>query len=61
MVARTIIAFLLGMTLLALTLVVVESVWLVAAVGVLHITGSAVLGVMVVRRLRDEENEAPDS
>jgi hypothetical protein len=57
LVVRTIIAFFVGMTLLALTLVVVESVWVVALVGVAHITGSVVLGVLVVRQLSREEGE----
>jgi hypothetical protein len=58
MVIRTIIAFFVGMTLLALTLVVVESVWVVALVGFLHIAGSAVLGVLIVRHLGQEERDA---
>ncbi len=39
------------MTLLAFTLVVVESVWAVALVGIVHITASAVIGILIVRRL----------
>ena len=58
MVIRTIIAFFVGMTLLALTLVVVESVWVVALVGFVHITGSAVLGVLIIRHLSQEERDA---
>ena len=58
MVIRTIIAFFVGMTLLALTLIVVESVWVVALVGFLHITGSAVLGLLIIRHLGEEERDA---
>ncbi|CAA9479660.1 MAG: hypothetical protein AVDCRST_MAG45-79 [uncultured Solirubrobacterales bacterium] len=60
MVALTIIVFFVGMTLLAFTVIVVESVWLVALVGVVHITASVVLGVLIVRRLGDEERGTAD-
>lgn len=48
------------MTLLAFTLVVVESVWAVALVGIVHITASAVLGILIVRRLGEEESESAE-
>jgi len=57
-VAFTIIVFFVGITLLAFTLVVVESVWVVALVGIVHITASAVLGILIVRRLGEEESES---
>jgi uncharacterized membrane protein YdjX (TVP38/TMEM64 family) len=57
-VALTIIVFFVGMTLLAFTLIVVESVWVVALVGIVHITASAVLGIMIVRRLGEEDRRA---
>ena len=61
MVAFTIIVFFVGMTLLAFTLIVVESAWVVALVGVVHITASAVLGILIVRRLADEERKTAEA
>ena len=61
MVALTIIVFFVGMTLLAFTLIVIESAWVVALVGVVHITASAVLGIMIVRRLGDEERKTAEA
>jgi len=60
-VAFTIIAFFVGMTLLAFTVVVVETVWVVALVGVVHLTASVVLGIVIVRRLGDEERESSEA
>ncbi len=60
MAAFTIIVFFVGMTLLAFTLIVVESVWVVALVGIVHITASAVLGILIVRRLGEEESESAE-
>ncbi len=60
MVAFTIIVFFVGMTLLAFTLIVVESVWVVALVGIVHVTASAVLGIMIVRRLGEEASESAE-
>ena len=59
--ALTIIVFFVGMTLLAFTVIVVESVWLVALVGVVHIAASVVLGVLIVRRLGNEERESAEA
>jgi len=58
MVARTIILFFLGMTLLGLTVIVVETWWVVAIVGITHMTASVVLGTMVWRHLDREERDA---
>ena len=57
----TIIAFLLGMTVLAFTIIVVETWWVVATVGVIHIVGSGVLMALLVRQLSAEERDADAS
>ena len=60
MVAFTIAAFLTGMLLLAFLAVVSEKTWVVATVGGIHLVGSVVLGVLVVRQLGAEERDADD-
>lgn len=55
MLAPTIFASLLAIMLLAFVVVVVESWWVVAAVGAVHLVGATMLGVFVVRRLGEEE------
>ena len=54
----TIIAFLAGMTVLAFTVIVIETWWAVATVGLIHIVGCAVLMVLLIRQLSDEERRA---
>ncbi len=54
----TIIVFLFGMTALALTVIVIETWWVVATVGLIHIVGSGVLMVLLVRQLGDEQRRA---
>ena len=51
----TIIAFLLGMTVLAFTAIVIETWWVIAIVGIVHITASGVLMVLLIRQLSAEE------
>ena len=51
----TIIAFLVGMTVLAFTAIVIETWWVIAIVGLVHITASGVLMVLLVRQLSAEE------
>ncbi len=46
------------MTLLGLTVIVVDTWWVVAIVGITHMTASVVLGTMVWRQLDSEEREA---
>ena len=46
------------MTLLGLTVIVVETWWVVAIVGITHMTASVVLGAMVWRQLDREERDA---
>jgi len=58
--AYTIIAFLLGMMTLAFTAIVVETWWVVATVGIIHIVGSGVLMWLIVHQLGQEEREADD-
>lgn len=57
MPALIIIGFFLGMTLLALVVVVVETPWVVALVGITHMAASAVLAVLLIRQLSREERE----
>ena len=58
MVVRTIILFLLGITALALTLLVTENLWVLSAVVTAHVVGSFVLLGLIVRQLGREEDEA---
>lgn len=54
-IGLTIAFFLGGMTLLGLVVVVVETWWVVAFVGIVHIVGSLILGILIVRQLAAEE------
>ena len=47
-VPLTIAFFLAGMTLLGFVVIVVETWWVVAVVGIVHIVGSLILGILVV-------------
>ncbi len=60
MPAYTIIAFLLGMMTLAFTAIVVETWWVVASVGIIHIVASVVLMWLLVHQLGREEADADD-
>ena len=59
-VPLTIAFFLGGMTLLGLVVIVVETWWVVAFVGIVHIVGSLILGILVVRQLSAEERQDLD-
>ena len=59
-VPLTIAFFLAGMTLLGFVVIVVETWWVVAFVGIVHIVGSLILGILVVRQLSAEEGRAAD-
>ncbi len=59
-VPLTIAFFLAGMTLLGFVVIVVETWWVVAVVGIVHIVGSLILGILVVRQLSAEEEGDPD-
>jgi threonine/homoserine/homoserine lactone efflux protein len=59
MPAFTIIVFFLGMMTLAFTVIVVETWWVVALVGIIHITGSGVLMWLLIRQLGREEDDEP--
>ncbi len=48
------------MTLLGFVVIVVETWWVVAFVGIVHIVGSLILGILVVRQLSAEEGQALD-
>ncbi len=55
MVVRTIIFFFAGMTLLAVTVIVVDTWWVVALVGTTHMVASVALGLLVWRQLAEDE------
>jgi len=54
-IARTIILFFAGMTLLAITVIVVDTWWVVALVGTTHMVASVILGLTVWRQLAEDE------
>ena len=51
MVAKLIFGFLAGILLIAYLAIVTENVWVIAAVATIHVVGSVVLFVTVVRLL----------
>ena len=59
MVAATIIAFFAGMIGLGLVVIVVETWWVVALVGITHMLASIALGVLVWRQLDDDPDPPP--
>jgi hypothetical protein len=58
--ALTIIVFFLGMITLAFAVIVVETWWVVASVGCIHLVGSGVLMWLLIHQLGREEREADD-
>jgi hypothetical protein len=56
-VAVTIIAFFGGMIALGLVVIVVETWWVVALVGITHMLASIALGALVWKQLGDEPDE----
>ncbi len=59
MVPLTIIVFFAGMIGLGLVVIVVETWWVVALVGITHMLASIVLGVLVWRQLDDDPEPPP--
>ena len=59
-VPLTIIAFFAGMIALGLVVIVVETWWVVALVGITHMTASIVLGALVWKQLGDDPEPAPE-
>ena len=59
MVAATIIAFFAGMIGLGLVVIVVETWWVVALVGITHMLASIALGVLVWKRQLDDDPDPP--
>ncbi len=57
MAAALILVFLFGMTLLGFVVVVVETGWVVALVGTIHVVASGVLMVLVVRQLSRDQDD----
>ncbi len=57
MVAKLIFGSLAGILLVALLAIVTENVWIIAAVATIHVVGSVVLFVAVIRLLAHEERE----
>lgn len=60
LVPLTIIAFFAGMIALGLVVIVVETWWVVALVGITHMTASIVLGWLVWKGLDDQPDGDPD-
>jgi hypothetical protein len=60
LVPLTIIAFFAGMIGLGLVVIVVETWWVVALVGITHMTASIVLGWLVWKGLADEPDSDPE-
>ncbi len=61
MPALIIILFFTGMMILGLVVIVVETWWVVATVGITHIVASAVLGILLVKELSREERRQKES
>ena len=61
MVAKLIFGFLAGILLIAFLAIVTENVWVIAAVASIHVVGSVVLFVGVLRLLAQEERESTES
>jgi len=59
-VPLTIIAFFAGMIALGLVVIVVETWWVVALVGITHMVASIVLGWLVWKGLDDKPDGDPD-
>jgi len=59
-VAKLIFGFLAGILLIAFLAIVTENVWVIAAVATIHVVGSAVLFVAVLRLLGKEERETSE-
>lgn len=59
MVAVTIITFFAGMIGLGLVVIVVETWWVVALVGITHMVASIVLGGLVWKGLDDDPDPLP--
>ena len=59
-VPLTIIAFFAGMIVLGLVVIVVETWWVVALVGITHMLASIVLGWLVWKQLDDDPDPAPE-
>lgn len=49
------------MTVLAFTAIVVETWWVIAIVGAVHVVGSGVLMVLLIRQLQAEERASDDA
>ena len=60
LVPLTIIIFFAGMIGLGLVVIVVETWWVVALVGITHMTASIVLGWLVWKGLDDEPDSDPE-
>lgn len=60
MIALTIIAFFAGMIALGLVVIVVETWWVVALVGITHMVASVALGWLVWKQLDDAPDGDPD-
>ena len=60
LVPLTIIVFFAGMIGLGLVVIVVETWWVVALVGITHMTASIVLGWLVWKGLDDEPDGDPE-
>jgi len=61
MPALIIILFFTGMMILGLVVIVVETWWVVATVGITHIVASAVLGVLLIKQLGREEKREEEA
>lgn len=60
MPALIIVLFFTGMFILAFLVIVVETVWVVATVGIIHMVGSLVLMALIMRSLHQEERDTAE-